>query len=183
MSGSPLGEVQLPQFYSGKPYTHPSLPFPSSLPSPSSLSTPPFPSPLSKIRNTNRRPPPPLIIIISLACAFALVGAFVPPTAGSALSYEVTGLRWYIIPTIGLASLSIGYAYYLVFAKLIPRWRRQVRVIQRDPVIVRQFGKADGEWVQLLELVEIWWESRGQPSDSDDDDHDERHGHGHGHEA
>lgn len=71
-------------------------------------------------------------------------------------------MRWYIIPSIGLGTLLIGYGYYLVFHIVIPRWKQQVRVIERDPVIVRQFGKVDGEWVQALETVEIWWEARGQ---------------------
>lgn len=61
----------------------------------------------------------------------------------------------------------MGYAYYLVFHLLIPRLKRKVRVIERTPVIVRQFGWTDGEWVQVLELVEIWWEARGQPEDED----------------
>ncbi len=105
--------------------------------------------------------------ITSLACAFALVGAFIPPTVGSPAWKEWQGLQWYIVPSIGLGTLLIGYAYYFVFHIVIPRRKRQERVWEREPVIVRQFGEVEGEWVQALELVRMGWASRNQPSDQE----------------
>ena len=58
----------------------------------------------------------------------------------------------------------MGYVYYFGFAIVLPRLKHQVRVVERDPIIVRQFGRPDGEWVQALELVEFWWVARGQPA-------------------
>lgn len=66
----------------------------------------------------------------------------------------------YIVPVVGLCSAVVGYLYYLIFAKLIPRWKRQVLLVERDPIIVRQGGKPNGEWVQILEIIDFWWAAR-----------------------
>lgn len=67
------------------------------------------------------------------------------------------------MPTVGLGILVLGYIYYFGFAIVLPRLKHQVRVVEREPVIVRQFGRPDGEWVQVMETVEFWWAARGQP--------------------
>lgn len=67
------------------------------------------------------------------------------------------------MPAVGLGTLVLGYVYYVGFALVLPRLKHKVRVVEREPVIVRQFGRPDGEWVQVLELVEFWWAARGQP--------------------
>lgn len=67
------------------------------------------------------------------------------------------------MPTIGLGTLVLGYIYYFGFAILLPRLKNKVPVVEREPVIVRQFGRPDGEWVQVLETVDFWWAARGQP--------------------
>ncbi|KAL8813032.1 MAG: hypothetical protein Q9223_007147 [Gallowayella weberi] len=103
---------------------------------------------------------PTAAIIYSCTCAFMIVGVFITPGATSPFSYATTGVRHYIIPAVGLGTLLIGYSYYLVFAKLIPRWRKKVLIVEREPIIVRQGGRQDGEWVQILEVVEFWWAAR-----------------------
>ena len=64
------------------------------------------------------------------------------------------------MPAVGLSTLVIGYCYYLVFAKVIPRLRKKVLIVEREPIIVRQGGSQNGEWVQILEVVEFWWAER-----------------------
>ncbi|KAI4090348.1 MAG: hypothetical protein LQ344_004778 [Seirophora lacunosa] len=103
---------------------------------------------------------PTAAIIYSCTCAFMIVGVFITPGETSPFSYATTGVRHYIVPTVGLCTLLIGYSYYLVFAKLIPRVRKKVLVVEREPIIVRQGGRHDGEWVQILEVVEFWWAAR-----------------------
>ncbi|KAL9009116.1 MAG: hypothetical protein Q9173_005828 [Seirophora scorigena] len=103
---------------------------------------------------------PTAAIIYSCTCAFMIVGVFITPGDTSPFSYATTGVRHYIVPTVGLCTLLIGYSYYLVFAKLIPRVRKKVLVVEREPIIVRQGGRQDGEWVQILEVVEFWWAAR-----------------------
>ncbi|KAL8836843.1 MAG: hypothetical protein Q9176_006077 [Flavoplaca citrina] len=103
---------------------------------------------------------PTAAIIYSCTCAFMIVGVFIAPGEESPFSYKATGVQHYIVPVVGLGMLLLGYAYYLVFAKLIPRWRKEVLVVEREPIIVRQGGRQDGEWVQILEVVEFWWAAR-----------------------
>ena len=57
----------------------------------------------------------------------------------------------------------LGHIYYFGFAIVLPRLKNKVLVVEREPVIVRQFGRRDGDWVQVLETVEFWWAARGQP--------------------
>ncbi|KAI4254504.1 MAG: hypothetical protein L6R42_007161, partial [Xanthoria sp. 1 TBL-2021] len=103
---------------------------------------------------------PTAAIIYSSTCAFMIVGVFITPGEASPFSYAKTGVRHYIVPAVGLGTLLIGYTYYLVFAKLIPRWRKEVLIVEREPIIVRQGGEQNGEWVQILEVVEFWWAAR-----------------------
>lgn len=64
------------------------------------------------------------------------------------------------MPVIGLSTLLLGYIYYQIFTKLIPWWRKKVLIVEREPIIVRQGGRQDGEWVQIMEIVEFWWATR-----------------------
>lgn len=89
-----------------------------------------------------------------------IVGVFIPPGETSPFSYATTGVRHYIVPIVGLCMLLVGYSYYFVFAKLIPRLIKKVLVVEREPIIVRQGDRQDGEWVQILEVVEFWWAAR-----------------------
>ena len=66
------------------------------------------------------------------------------------------------MPCIGLGFLALGYVYYLCFAYLIPRIRKEVLVVDRHAVIVKE----QGEWVQALEVVEATWVARSGPSGS-----------------
>ena len=85
---------------------------------------------------------------------------FITPSPTSPFSFQSTGIQHYVVPAVGLSTLVIGYGYYLVFAKVIPRWRKKDLIVEREPIIVRQGGSHDGEWVQILEVVEFWWAAR-----------------------
>ena len=89
-----------------------------------------------------------------------VVSVFIPPSASSPFSYEQSGVRYYTVPAVGLSTLVMGYIYYLVFAKLIPRLRKKDLIVEREPIIVRQGDRHDGEWVQILERIEFWWAAR-----------------------
>ena len=102
---------------------------------------------------------PTAAIIFSLICTFLLIFSFFPPAANSPFAYETSGVRWYIVPAIGLGTLPFGYIYYLIFAYAIPRIKKRVLVIEREGVLIKE----DGEWVQALELVAFTWEARKGP--------------------
>ena len=95
-------------------------------------------------------------IIYFTVFGFLLVATFIPPSAGSPFSSASRGVEWYIVPSVGLGFLVLGYAYYLCFKYLIPKIRKKELVVDRQPVIV----KKDGEWVQALEVVEALWVAR-----------------------
>ena len=102
---------------------------------------------------------PTAAIIYCVTCAFLLVAAFLPPSAGSYFAKSHTGVDWYIVPTVALGTLLLGYAYYSIFEYLIPRFWNKVLMIERDPTIIC----VDGEWIQACETVEAWWRAREVP--------------------
>ena len=104
-------------------------------------------------------------IIYSSVFGFLLVASFIPPSAGSPFSKANRAIEWYIVPSIGLAFLILGYIYYLCFAYLIPQIRKQVLVVERHATIVKE----KGEWVQALETVETIWVARSEPSNAGED--------------
>ena len=103
---------------------------------------------------------PTAALIYSSAFGFLLITFFIPPAAGSPFSNKSRGIDWFIVPCIGLGFLGLGYVYYLCFAYLIPHVRKEVLVVERQAVIVRE----KGEWVQALEVVEAIWVARSGPA-------------------
>lgn len=111
---------------------------------------------------------PRAAIIYSIVCAVLLIAAFVPPSAGSPFAKSTTGIEWYIVPTVGLSSLLLGYIYYLDFQHLVPRIKKNVLIVERKAVLVKE----KGEWVQAVELVEATWVARPGLEDTPADWHD-----------
>ena len=97
-------------------------------------------------------------IIYATVFGFLLVATFIRPDAGSPFSKKERGVEWWIVPTVGLGFLVLGYAYYLCFSYVIPRIRKEDLVVDREPVIVKEHG----EWVQALEVVEAIWVARSE---------------------
>lgn len=102
---------------------------------------------------------PTAALIYSSAFGFLLIAFFIPPATGSPFTKESRGIDWYIVPCIGLGFLVLGYFYYLCFAYVIPRIRKEVLNVERQAVIVKE----KGEWVQALEVVEATWVARSGP--------------------
>ena len=102
---------------------------------------------------------PTAAIIYSLACAFLIVAAFLPPSVGSPSHKSSTEIEWWIVPTVGLGSLALAFVYYLVFAYVVPRVKKHTLFVERKATIVRE----NGEWVQALETVEAEWIAREAP--------------------
>ena len=105
---------------------------------------------------------PTAAIIYSLVCAFLMIAAFLPPSAGSPLHKSSTQVEWWIVPTVGLGSFALAYVYYLVFAYVVPRVKRENFYVERTATIVRD----NGEWVQAVEAVEAIWVAREGPKDN-----------------
>lgn len=95
-----------------------------------------------------------LITPISLTCAFLLVAAFFPPSADSAFSYAATHVQWYIVPTVGLATLLAGIAYFSIFRYVIPRLKGKELFVGKTPVVVSNKYE---EMVMRYEVIEFEW--------------------------
>ena len=105
---------------------------------------------------------PTAAIILSLVHAFLIIAVFLPPSAGSPSHKSRTQIEWWIVPTVSLAVFALAYAYYLVFAYVVPRIKKQKLVVEREATIVRD----NGEWVQAVERVEAVWTVREGPMDN-----------------
>lgn len=103
---------------------------------------------------------PTAALIYSSAFGFLLIAFLIPPAAGSPFSNKSRGIDWYIVPCTGLGFLALGYVYYLYFQYLIPRIRKEVLVVERQAVIVKE----KGDWVQALEVVEATWVANSGPA-------------------
>ncbi len=104
---------------------------------------------------------PTAAVICTLVYAFLTIAVFLPPSAGSPSHKSRTEIEWWIVPTVGLASFALVYVYYLVFAYVIPRMKKQRLFVEREATIV----KDNGEWVQAVERVEAVWIAREGPTD------------------
>ena len=105
---------------------------------------------------------PTAAIIYSVVCAFLIIAAFLPPSVGSPAHKSRTEVEWWIVPTVGLAIFALSYVYYLVFAYVVPRVKKQRLFVERTATIVRD----NGEWVQAVERVEAVWIAREGPMDN-----------------
>ena len=114
---------------------------------------------------------PTAAVIYSIVCAFLLVTAFIPPSAGSPLAMSTTRIEWYIVPTVGLSTLFLGYVYYLCFQYLVPEIKKNVLVVEREAVLVKERG----EWVQAVELVAASWVARPGPGSNSANWHDTKY--------
>ncbi len=104
---------------------------------------------------------PTAAILYSAICAFLLVASFVPPKAGSPF---LTKVKWFVIPTVGLSFLVLGYIYYLGLIYLIPPLFKKGKMLYADrkAIIVRE----NGEYVQYLEIVDTAWEAGEDSTDN-----------------
>ena len=96
---------------------------------------------------------PTAAFIYAAISLFLLIAPFVPPKQGLPFLTEV---KWFVIPTIGLSFLVLGYLYYLGLVYVVPPlfMKRKTLVTDREAVIVRE----KGEYVQFLEIVDTSWE-------------------------
>ena len=97
---------------------------------------------------------PTAAIIYSAICAFLLAASFVPPKEGSPF---LTQVKWFVIPTVGLSFLVLGYVYYLGLTYVVPPLFKKGKMLyaDREAIIVRE----NGEYVQYLEIVDTAWEA------------------------
>ncbi|KAE9371024.1 amino acid transporter [Stipitochalara longipes BDJ] len=97
-------------------------------------------------------------VIYCTTCGFLLITAFVKPGEGSPFSFEILGYEWWIVPTIGLSSLTWGVGWYLGLHLVMRRKMKELTVIRRVfPVPDRG---VPGQYVQRGEIVSHEWHTK-----------------------
>lgn len=91
------------------------------------------------------------VVVYAIANAYLLVGTFLPLNRGSSFDESVTGLPWYVVPTIGITSPFWGILWYWGFNFREKRRKRHLFVSRqaywaRDPL-------CEDEYVQQAELI------------------------------
>jgi len=108
-------------------------------------------------------------IIYSLATAFMLITAFVPPSLGSPFHSSMTGFEWYIVPAIGLSAPLWGMAWYcglLIYQRITDHQL----VVNRTPFWMKD-PDYPSEYIQQAEIIDHTWQitpRRGLQSGFDD---------------
>ncbi|MCJ1448443.1 MAG: hypothetical protein MMC23_008958 [Stictis urceolatum] len=111
----------------------------------------------SSIQNFRPWGGPTAAIAYFIVCLFLLVTPFLDPGENSPWSYETTGVKWWILPTVGLSSLLWGPVWWACLR--FNMWREGLElVVTRLPHIEQD--EEDGEWVQRAELIDHVWQSR-----------------------
>lgn len=94
-------------------------------------------------------------ILFCATCGFLLVAAFIPPSKTSLYSSKNLHYPWYIVPTIGLTSLTWGLVWYLGL-RLVMFQRKKELVVTRRAYTVPDRA-VPGQWVMKRELVSHEW--------------------------
>jgi amino acid transporter len=97
-------------------------------------------------------------IVYAVACCFMLVTSFVPPDKQSPFAYTFTGVRWYVVPTIGLSAPLWGLSYYALLRTYQRRNDKEL-VVTRTPFWM-QDPDCPGEYVQKAEIIDHVWQRR-----------------------
>lgn len=97
-------------------------------------------------------------VIYFVVCGFLLFATFAKPSGGTPYSDSVGHIQWFIMPAIGLSTLSWGLIWYLGL-KLVMLQKRKQLVVTRVPFIVPD-EKDPGQWVQKSELVDHEWHTK-----------------------
>jgi hypothetical protein len=91
-------------------------------------------------------------------CAFLLITTFIKPSGASPYAYGASHIQWFIVPTIGLSSLTWGILWFLGLHFVM--WiRGKLLIVTRIPFIVRVETSED-QWVQESELVDHEWHAK-----------------------
>lgn len=98
---------------------------------------------------------PTAAIIYALVTSFLLVTAWLPPQAGTQLAIESESVKWYIVPAIGISSLTWGIFWYAGLHFVM--WKRG-EVLEVERLLHCEKDDAEGgEWVVKDEAINHRW--------------------------
>jgi len=97
-------------------------------------------------------------IIYTIASAFMLILAFVPPAKGSPFHASVTGFQWFLVPTIGITAPLWGVLWYWGLL-LYEKFTDLQLVVNRTPFWMKD-PDCPSEYVQQAEIIDHTWQIR-----------------------
>ncbi|KAK5232664.1 hypothetical protein LTR47_006228 [Exophiala xenobiotica] len=97
-------------------------------------------------------------IIYTIASAFMLILAFVPPAKGSPFHVSFTGFQWYLVPAIGITAPLWGILWYWGLL-LYERFTDLQLVVNRTPFWMKD-PDCPSEYVQQAEVIDHTWQIR-----------------------
>jgi hypothetical protein len=100
--------------------------------------------------------------IYFLVCGFLLVATFAPPDTTSSFSTKSTGVTWYIVPVIGISTLSWGVMWWLGLQVMSWKWQRTLEVTRVANIVPD--ADDEGQYIQVAEVVDHAWLVRKAPS-------------------
>jgi amino acid transporter len=97
-------------------------------------------------------------VIYCVTCGFLLVTAFVKPADYSPYSYKNSHIQWFVIPTIGLSTLTWGLMWYGGLHLVMYRKMKDL-VVTRLALVVPD-NKVEGQFIQKAEIIRHEWHVR-----------------------
>lgn len=94
-------------------------------------------------------------VVYFVACGFLLTAAFVKPDDESPYSYKYSQIQWFIVPTIGLSTLTWGLIWYGGL-RLVMYRRMKELVVTRTCLVVAD-NEVEGQFIQKAEIVQHEW--------------------------
>jgi hypothetical protein len=93
--------------------------------------------------------------IYFLVCGILLFAAFARPDDSSSFSKKSTGVQWYIVPVIGISTLTWGIVWWFSLQVLSWKWHRRLDVTRVANVVPD--SDDPGQYVQVAEVVDFAW--------------------------
>jgi hypothetical protein len=94
-------------------------------------------------------------VVYFVTCGFLLFAAFAKPSNGSPYSNAISGIEWYLVPTIGLSALTWGLIWFLGLHLVMYR-RMKTLVVTRLALVVPD-REVPGQFIQKAEVVRHKW--------------------------
>ncbi|KAK5716211.1 hypothetical protein LTR17_016553 [Elasticomyces elasticus] len=95
-------------------------------------------------------------IVYAVATAWLLVTAFIPPQRGSPYHQDVTGLPWYIVPSIGITAPLWGLLWY--GGILIRERKTRKHLVVRRKAFWTPDPDDPGEYIEWAEVIHHAWD-------------------------
>jgi amino acid transporter len=90
-------------------------------------------------------------IIYFSVCCFVLIAAFVPPSESSPYSYKNAGIKWYLVPCIGLSAPLWGLVWYAGLSTYL-RFSPYDLVVDRSAFWMKDPDNEE-EYIQRAEII------------------------------